>query len=144
MVNPALITRCCSEVNFSNKFFLLLLLVCCWVFRKIGSFKNRIGFGILDSVLLVPLNQLVRLQTEGACCSLCASKIIRCNNVAGSFCFRSNDPSIANKVDYSEFFDNCAYYDLNSLNSLATNQEFFMMHLNVRSIQKNVDKLATL
>ena len=68
------------------------------------------------------------INSESVRCSLCASKIIRCNNVTGDFCFRSNDPFVANEVDYSEFFNYCAYYDLNSLNSLATNQELFIMH----------------
>ena len=51
-----ILTKCCFEVIFSNKFFLLLLQICCWIFHKIDWFKNRIGFGILNSVVTIRNN----------------------------------------------------------------------------------------
>ena len=48
--------------------------------------------------------------------------------------------------NYCDFFDNCVYHDITSLNNvvnLKTN-ELFILHFNVRSLQKNIDKLITL
>ena len=42
-----------------------------------------------------------------------------------------------------DFFDNCAYHDQNSLNNIEISTKgFFIMHLNIRSLQKNFDSLA--
>ena len=57
--------------------------------------------------------------------------------------------NIDNENVYEEFFIKCKYYELNSLNTIfveSPNKEdktgFLIMHLNVRSLQKNIDKLS--
>ena len=46
---------------------------------------------------------------------------------------------------YTDFFDNCNYYDQQSLNNFlsAQTETLFIMHFNIRSLQKNSDHLAS-
>ena len=48
--------------------------------------------------------------------------------------------------NYCDFFDNCVYYDVKSLNNVVNlkTDELFILHFNVRSLQKNIDNLNTL
>ena len=47
---------------------------------------------------------------------------------------------------YCDFFDNCEYHDISSLNKVVKHKkdDLFIMHFNMRSLQKNIDKLTTL
>ena len=46
---------------------------------------------------------------------------------------------------YTDFFDNCNYYDQQSLNNFlsAQTETLFIMHFNIRSLQKHSDHLAS-
>ena len=54
----------------------------------------------------------------------------------------SGAAAIANNAPYSDFFDKSAYFDINSLNRTVSKQDLLIMHINVRSIQKNFDQLS--
>ena len=47
--------------------------------------------------------------------------------------------------NYCDFFDTCVYLDVKSLNNVVNlkTDELFILHFNVRSLQKNVDYLVT-
>ena len=49
------------------------------------------------------------------------------------------------KSNYCEFFNNCKYFDATLFNSVVKYRvnELFIIHFNVRSLQKNIDKLIT-
>ena len=52
--------------------------------------------------------------------------------------------SSENDFSYFDFFHKSKYFDISSLNGVVEDQNFSLMHFNVRSIQKNVDELANL
>ena len=48
--------------------------------------------------------------------------------------------------NYCDFFNNCEYHDILWLNNMVKHKkdELFIMHFNLQSLQKNIDKLTTL
>ena len=48
--------------------------------------------------------------------------------------------------NYYDFFNNCEYYDISSLNNVLKHKkdDLFIMHFNMQNLQKNIDKLITL
>ena len=75
-------------------------------------------------------------------CLLCDSRII---NTSQDKHFDLMRPEKVNS-NYCDFFDNCVYHDITSLNNEVNlkTDELFILHFNVRSLQKNIDKLITL
>ena len=52
--------------------------------------------------------------------------------------------SSKNDLSYFDFFQKGEYFDISSLNGAVGDQNLYLLHSNVRSIQKNVDELTNL
>ena len=82
-------------------------------------------------------------------CLLCDSRIINASQDKHFDLMRSENFTLGTCDDnsnYCDFFDNCMYHDITtSLNNVVNlkTDELFILHLNVCSLQKNIDKLIT-
>ena len=88
-------------------------------------------------------------EKSEAVCMPCSTKF-NINNLADvgvhDFIESSASSEPGNAVSnpaYEDFFDNCAYCDQKSLNNLAISKKgFFIIHFNIRNLQKKFDGLA--
>ena len=70
------------------------------------------------------------------------------NNLSAADCLAplSNALSTHTTIaDYNDLFSNCNYYSVQELNNKLSNgkdSELFLIHVNIRSIQKNIDNLT--
>ena len=82
-------------------------------------------------------------------CLLCDSRIINASHDKHFDSMRSENFTLGTCDDNSnhcDFFDNCVYHDVKSLNHVVNlkTDELFILHFNVCSLQKNIDNLITL
>ena len=82
-------------------------------------------------------------------CLLCDSRIINASQAKHFDLMRSENFTLGTCDDnsnYCDFFDNCVYHDIKSLNNVVNlkTDELFILHFNVRSLPKNIDNLITL
>ena len=93
----------------------------------------------------------VAFPHKNAPCLSCKSKIFRSNK--DSKCNAEEDrnafnnffiDSSENDLSYFDFFHKSEYFDISSLNDTVGDQNFYLMHFNVRSIHKTLDELANL
>ena len=81
-------------------------------------------------------------------CLLCDSRIINVNQDKHFDLLRSENFTLGTCDDnskYCDFFDNCVYHDITSLNNVVNlkKDELFILLFNVCSLQKNIDQLIT-
>ena len=82
-------------------------------------------------------------------CLLCNTQIINASQDKHFDLMRFENFTLGTCEDnsnYCEFFDYCVYHDITSLNNVVNlkTDKLFILHFNVRSLQKNIDKLITL
>ena len=93
----------------------------------------------------------VAFPHKNALCLPCKSRTFRSNKDSNSNAEEDRNAfnnffidSSENDLSYFDFFHKSEYFDISSLNSVVGTQNLYLMHFNLRSIQKNVDELANL
>ena len=70
------------------------------------------------------------------------------NNLSAADCLAPLSNALSTQTaiaDYNDFFSNCNYCSVQELNNKLRNgkdSELFLIHVNIRSIQKNIDNLT--
>ena len=92
----------------------------------------------------------VAFPHKNALCLPCKSRTFQlnknsnCNAEDQNACNNFFIGSSENDLSYFNFFHKSEYFDISSLNGAVGDQNLYLMHFNVRSIQKNVDEPANL